>query len=284
MRKLIRLVLVLVVLLIAGFLAALFYIDSIAKAAVERGGTYALGVDTKLKSADVHVFGGEFTLSGLRVANPQGYEADHFLRLGEGDVAVSLASLREDVVRLPTLTLKTLDVNLEKKEGKANYEVILDNLKKLSSGEKPAEGGKKYVIDSVVIRRINVHVKALGQTLDVPIDRLKLKNVGSAQGADGMPLSQVAGVIVQAVFEAVVQKAGNVLPAEVLGDLQKRLPDLANLSKLANIEEIGDIGKVLGEGLGEGLGGAGKTAEDLANKAKDLLGGGDKKPSEPSKP
>lgn len=282
MKKLIRLVLILVVLIIAGVVAAFFYIDTIAKSAVERGGTYALGVDTKLKSASVHLFSGQFTMSGLNVANPQGYDADHFLRLGDGDVAVTLASLRQDVIRLPTLSLKTLDVNLEKKGDKANYQVILDNLKKLSSGEKPAaaEGGAKYVIDNVDIRRINVHVKLLGQNLDVPIDHVRLKNVGTADGANGLSMSQVAGVIVKAVFDAVVQKAGNILPADIMGDLTNRVKDLANFDKLAQIAEIGDVksaieGVVGGAGLpvGGGADDLKKKADDLANKAKEGLGG-----------
>ena len=87
MRKLIWLVIILVVLLAAGLIAAFFYIDSIAKQAVERGGTYALGVNTTLRKADVEVFSGAVTLNGLRVANPEGFAADHFLRLGEGDDA-----------------------------------------------------------------------------------------------------------------------------------------------------------------------------------------------------
>jgi hypothetical protein len=280
MRKLIRLVFVLAILLIVGVVVAVFYIDSIARRAVERGGTYAMGVNTSLRKADVKILSGEFTLNGLRVANPDGYDADHFLRLGEGDVAVSLASLRQDVVRLPTLTLKTIDVNLEKKDGKANYQVIVDNLKKLS-GDRPAE--QKYVIDTVDLRRITVHVKTLGQNLDVPIDRIRLKNVGSGEGADGLPMAELAGVIVKAVFEAVVQKAGNVLPADILNDLSKGVQDLANLDKLAEIADIEQVSEAL-EGA---VGGAGKTADELKGKADEIgdkakegvggLLGGDKK-------
>jgi hypothetical protein len=262
MRKLIRLVLVLVILLIIGVVVAVYYIDSIARRAVEQGGTYAMGVNTSLRKADVKILSGEFTLNGLRVANPEGYDADHFLRLGEGDVAVSLATLRQDVVRLPTLTLKTIDVNLEKKDGKANYQFIVDNLKKLS-GDRPAE--QKYVIDTVDLRRITVHVKTLGQNLDVPIDRIRLKNVGSAEGTDGLPMAELAGVIVKAVFEAVVQKAGDVLPADILNDLSKSVQDLANLDKLAEIADI--------EQVGEALQGVEKAAEGLKGKAEEELGG-----------
>jgi hypothetical protein len=268
MRKLIWLVIILVVLLAAGLIAAFFYIDAIARQAVERGGTYALGVNTTLRKADVKVFSGAVTLNGLRVDNPEGFAADHFLRLGEGDVAVSLASLRQEVVRLPTLTLKTIDVNLEKKDGKANYRVILDNLKKLS-GDRPTEGAQKYVIETVDIRRVTVHVTALGQNLDVPIDRIRLKNVGSGEGADGLPMAELTGVIVKAVFQAVVQKAGGVIPADVLNDLSSGVKELANLDRLAEIADVEVVSDVAGKAAEE----IGAKAGDIADKAKEGLGG-----------
>jgi hypothetical protein len=269
MKKLIKLVVLLVVVVVGLLVAGVFYIDSIAKRAVEKGGTYALGVNTSLRKADVRILSGEFTLNGLRVDNPQGYDADHFLRLGEGDVAISLTSLREDVVRLPTLKLATLDVNLQKKDGKANYQVILDNLKKLSS-DRPAE--QKYVIDTVDLRRITVHVNALGQNLDVPIDRIRLKNVGSAEGADGLPMAELMGVIVKAVFEAVIQKAGDVIPADVLTDLSQGVKDLANLDKLAEIADIQALGELAGK-AGEEAGKAAKELGEIGDKAKQGLGG-----------
>ncbi|MDX1682749.1 MAG: hypothetical protein R3336_06495, partial [Phycisphaeraceae bacterium] len=64
-------ILLALVLLVVGIF---IYIDSIAATAVERGGTYALGVDTRLADADVGIFAGEVTLDGLTVDNPEGFK------------------------------------------------------------------------------------------------------------------------------------------------------------------------------------------------------------------
>jgi len=271
MKKIIRLFALLLVIIIVALLGVLFYINSIAKAAVERGGTYALGVSTTLNSARVKPLGGTFGMRGLTVANPAGYDSKHFMTLGTGHVAVSLGTLMQDTVKLPHLNLSDIDMNLEKKDGKANYQTILDNLKKLSP-EKPDPNAKKFVIKNVAIRNIKVHVNMMGQNLDVPIEEITLKNVGS--DGQGVDLAQLSGVIMKSVFAAVVQKGGGLIPADMLGDLTNGLASLAHLDKLGEVANIG--GEIAQQAADE----AKKKAEDLANKAKEGLGGilgGDKK-------
>ena len=73
------LVLVLVVVIVAA--GGLFYLDRVVGASIERGGSYALGVDTELRSVRLGLLSGEFSLSGLTVANPPGFETPHFFRL-----------------------------------------------------------------------------------------------------------------------------------------------------------------------------------------------------------
>ena len=135
MKKLIKLVAVLLVLLVLATIAVALYIDTIAKTAIERGATYALGVKTTLGSADVGLLSGTFSMGDLTVANPAGFKSPYFTHLGEGDVKVALKTLRQETVELPTLTLTNLDIHLEKKEGEANYDVILENLSRFESGD-----------------------------------------------------------------------------------------------------------------------------------------------------
>lgn len=294
MKKILRLVLVLVILLIAAVGVGFLYIDSIAKHGIEKGGTYALGVQTTLDSADVGVFDGTFAMSGLKVANPAGFKSDAFMSLGEGGVSVSFGSLRQEVVELPTLTLSTLTVNLENKDGKANYQTIMDNLKRFESTE-PAEEGKRFVIREVLIRdvAINVEVLPLGgalSTVTVPIKEISMKNVGeSGVGKSGLTLGELAGLIVKTVFAAAIQNGKNLIPGDVLNGLGEGLKGLEGLGNVAvsvggeamkqvdslfkgaagELNKVGEGLKGVGEGLGEGLKGVGDGLGGLL--------GGDKK-------
>lgn len=286
MKTLLKLVVVLIVLVIAAVVAAVLYIDTIAKRAVEKGATYALGVPTTLGSAHVGILAGTFDMKGLDVGNPPGFGTPHFLTLNDGDVAVSLASLREPTVVLPELNLTGIDVNLEKKEGKANYTVILDNLKKLESGQKPAEpskDGKKFVIKQVAIRDVTIHVDLLpiGGSLsrvDVPIKEIILKDVGSGGvgGVGGATIDEVVNVIVKAVFAAAVQAGGGLIPQDIVGDLSGALAQLGGLGQfgmqiggkpaelLGGVVEkatggLGEAGKGIEKGVGEALKGLGDS-------------------------
>ena len=119
MRKIIKPITILLVLLIILVVVPILYIDTIAKTAIERGAQYALGVDVTLGSADVGLLSGEFTLTDLKIANPDGFQSPHFLHLENGNTQVTLSSLGEDTVVLPTLTLTGIDMHLEKKGDKS---------------------------------------------------------------------------------------------------------------------------------------------------------------------
>ena len=264
MKLLLKLVLVVVVLVLGAVVAVVFYIDAIARASIERGATYALGVRTTLKEANVGILRGEFSMSGLDVANPEGFEHDYFLSLGDGNVAVTLGSLRRETVELPILALDDITVNLEKKGGKSNYGVIIDNLKGIGSKEPgpDAGDGKKFVIREVVLTNINVEADLfdIGGELNrvtVPIDEIRLTNVGS----DGVNTSEVTNVIIRAILAAVMANSA-ALPLELVNDLGGALAALPALSEMG-IETMVDI-----EGQMTDL--TDKTVADLQKQAQQV--------------
>jgi hypothetical protein len=281
---------VLLVLIVAGGFGVLFYLDSIAKAAIEKGGTYAFGVNTTLGDADVGLRKGGLYLKQLDVNNPAGYKSASFLTMDSGGIEVALGTLQKDVVEVPRLNISHLTINLEKADGKANYQVILDNLKKLESGQQtpPKEsGGKKFIINEVHIHDVKVHVDLLpvGGALtqaDITLDAVYLKDVGSA--GKGVPLPELASIIVKALMSAIANKGAGIIPADLLTDLQGRLAQLKDLEALGiitttNLNElatkrIGEVKKDVEKKLDETRKEVEKKIED---GLKDLLPGGKKK-------
>ena len=83
--KILKLVLGAVVLLVLLAAVAvglvLWRLDTIAKQAIEAGGTQATGVATTLDQANVSVLGGSFSMAGLTIANPPGFKSPHFFHL-----------------------------------------------------------------------------------------------------------------------------------------------------------------------------------------------------------
>ncbi len=297
-------VLGLLALVAVGLFVVVMLAGSLARRGIEAGATYALGVRTTLASARVGLFSGKFGMSDLNVASPQGFPAPHFLTLGDAAVAVSLTSLTKDTIVVPTFSLDAIDVHLEKKEGKANYQVILDNLKKLSgppdpSKPQPGDEGKRLIINELTITDVTVHVDVAAFAanpavqvagpgkIDVPVKEIKLRNVGrtgEGVGGTGVTIGELSSIIVQAVLAAVVENAGDQLPGDLLKDLTGQL---AQLDGLVNIGvEIGgkavNIAETIGQEAGQAVQGAAKEAEKavegIGRELEGILGGGKKKP------
>jgi hypothetical protein len=283
-----------IVLLLLLLFVGLFFINGAARRGVEAGGTYALGVNTSLDRLSIGLLSGKLSMGGLRVANPQGFKSDKFMSLGEGDVAVSLASLTKDTIVVPTFALDTIDVNLEKQGGKSNYQVILDNLQKLSAGKpgenKPApkqEGpGKKLVINDLTIRNVTIHADlvdapgAVGKltNVTVPISEIKLTNVGkdtgSGVGGSGVTVGQLSSIIVQAVLKAAAEKGGDVL-GPIGGELKGAISQLGDLDRVG-VQVVGKAGEAAQQ-VGKAAGDVEKKVEGTVDKLKGLLPGDKKK-------
>ncbi|GAB4189095.1 MAG: hypothetical protein Kow00105_03650 [Phycisphaeraceae bacterium] len=262
-------------------------IDRLAKAGVEQGGTYAMGVETRLDDIRIGLLSGNVSLAGLNVANPQGFKADHFLRLGEGRVDVSLNSLMSDTVEIPSLKLDKVDIVLEKDKGKANYEVILEHLASVTGSDAepaPDEGeGKKFVIRELVITDVNVKAEVIGGvSVPVKVPEIRLTDIGT--GSDkGVPLKDLSGIIVTSILATVADQAGNLLPEGIGEGLQGGLAAVGDLGDFG-VQVIGDVtaqaGQIVGEAaekLGESAEEVGKAAQQVgeeAGKAVEKLGEG----------
>ena len=242
MKRVKKLVLAAVVVVILIIVVAVVWIDRLAKVGVEAGGQFAFGVPTKLDSTSIGILTGRSKLSGLDIANPEGFDTPHLLKLDNAVLAVSLGSLTGDTVEIPEFSLTGIDVNLESKGGKANFKVVLDNLGRFESSKKEPQArkqegeGKKFVIREIVIKDVKVNlgllpIGGIATRVTVPIEELRLKDVGT--GSDkGVVLADVAGTLLKAIILAAMEKGGGSIPKELLGQLNGAMANLAPLKDI----------------------------------------------------
>lgn len=300
--KILKIVLAIVLVLILALVGLLTLgysqLNNLVKAGIERGGTYAMGVETNVASVRLGLLSGTATVAGLSIANPPGYQATKFFTLGEGSISISPASFSQPVIEVPSFKLDTIAVDLERKDGKSNYQVILDNIKKLQDQlgttttqpttppTTPAPSSaddKKLVINELTIRKVTVKVNMLGVSgglgdvlnkatkVTIPIDEIKLQNVGktgTGVGGTGVTVSQLSSIIVQAVLAAAADKGGGLLPTDFLNDLKGNLSSLDGLKGLGLNVLANQTGKVeeIAKDVGQKVEGAVKGAVDNATK------------------
>jgi hypothetical protein len=204
----------------------------------------------------------------------------------------------DDTVVVPQLTLSSLSMNLERKGSKANYQVILDGLKRFEAKEDarppPSEEddeageGKKFVVRHVAIDDVNVQVDWLpvgGELTRVPlrIERIELNDVGS-ESVNGVQLAELTGILIKAILESVLAKGGDLIPADIAGELTTGLEELTGLGDATvqivgdvttivdgQVREVGEAGKELLQKLGESGAQLGKDADDIGKKVGEGL-------------
>lgn len=243
MKALLKTVLVVVVLIAAAIAGTAYYLDTIAKKAIELAGKEALGVTTRLDSINISLLDGTCTLSSLDIANPGGFSSATFMGLNTGEVAVDVQSLLSDTVTVSRIQLSGLTLNLEQSGQSSNVKTLLGNLPKPQSttapaspipsptAEQTASPGKRFIIKQLVLEDIavNAQLAALGSklsTINLTVPEIKLNDIGQQQG--GITLPQLIELIVTQVLNATANSSASLSPA--LAGMLKG--DLKNLDSL----------------------------------------------------
>ncbi|XAL97955.1 hypothetical protein OT109_10120 [Phycisphaeraceae bacterium D3-23] len=293
MKKLIKVFVVLIVLVLITAVAGFFYMDSIATTAVKKAVAYATECEVEVGKVDVKPMSGEAVITDLEIKNPADYQSIHesFLKLDTGEAGVSLGTLRSDLVEIPEVTIDGVELSLIGRDGKTNYETILESLKRMQGEEAPADtaaDGKQFVIKTVTITNVSVWVDmdadpATG-LLPVQFDEpITLKPITLTDvGAGGVPLSQISADLILDILVQVVAQLGNQLGDRLLNGLtselsgilgadvlQGQLSDITSSLGLDSID-LGNLGN-LGDGAGEALEG---TIDGARDAVEDLIPGG----------
>jgi len=269
MKLIKRILLVLLLLALLGAGAALLFLDSIVRSAIEKGGSSAAGTPTTLAKADASFFSGAFGLQGFAIANPPGFRSEPFLALQGARAKWQNGSILSDTLEIDEFALDGLQLNLERSAAGSNWDKILDNLKKLSGGSgaaKPAEpesGSSRAVVIKqlrIANTRCALHVSglpALNGDWKVELPEIHIENLRSNGST-----AEIAGKLTKAVIEAVVKSAATsgkgVFPGGVLHDLEGGLKQLGQ----------GVIDDVL-----KGKTEPGDALKQAEKGVKDLLGG-----------
>ena len=281
MKKLvIRSVLGIVLLVVAVAVAALLMIDHLAKAGIEKGGTYAMGTPTSVQQVNLGLFSGQMAIDSLQINNPQGFASPYFMKSGKFDVVLKPASVMTDTVELSKFELDGLEVNIEQKDGKSNVNVLMDHVKQLGGEgkkeeEKKSEGGKNIKVDRILIKNVvaTLQFSLLGanKKVVVKIPSLELKGV-SSDNPKGISMGDLFAQLTPAILASVVENAKNlgagVIPADLLNGMNG---DISGATKALGDKAARLVGQLGGSGGAIIPKDAGKAAQDLGKSLGSVL-------------
>lgn len=281
MKTIIKIVAILLILIVIAFVALLafgsYYMNDLVKTAIEKGGTYATQTTTTVDDVNIGLKDSTFTMSGLNISNPSGFDTTHFLSLASTSVALDSGSIMTDTINLPDVTFQDIDIILDKGHDPSNYNTILASLKRFETNDTKSAPdnaeGKKVSIDTLTLSNIDIHlanmpgVGFLVGDVAINIPTIELKDIGKDEP---MTAAQVVNLVIKTVLTAAVESGGGIIPSDILGELGNGLGALTSLSDMG-ITAIGGAGEIVGEQIGNVLENTGAVVEDLTDGAQDAI-------------
>ncbi len=268
-----------VVVIVVGVAAFLVLnINPIVKENVQTYGSEITKVAVSLNEVDISPWSGKGKLAGLTVGNPKGYQTDSAFKLGVISVDLDVGSVTEDTVIIHEIVIAGPRVTYEFGPGGSNIDVIRKNVESFLGGGKKSdggggssqpsgeakseEGGKKIVIENLIIRDGKISVSAAllkGKKLSVPLPSIHRRVIGMDKG--GACPGEVAEKILAAVTDGATKAVGSLDISGLIKDATKGATDA-----------VKDLGKNLPtDGIGKAIGGgasdATKAVEEGAEKA-----------------
>ncbi|MDF1545456.1 MAG: hypothetical protein P1R58_10170 [bacterium] len=198
LKKIILIFVVLFVVLIGGVYFARNYL---AETAVEKAGTYALGVETNLGSASLELGGGSFEMTDYKIDNPEGFESDYFFVLDHAMLDVNTGSVLDDEVEVDSFVIAGAKIRLEVIDSRANFKVLMDHLNQLDFGEESSEEAR-FKIGEINVRDVGVaiSVNLMGKKQldkEFTLDAFTLRNVG---GDNGATVKEITSTVMKAII------------------------------------------------------------------------------------
>jgi hypothetical protein len=200
--------------LVAAGVATGYYLlsnlNSLVAGAIETHGSEVTDTQVGVSQVDISLREGRGSITGLRVASPDGFEARDAFSLADITVDIDLGSVREDPIVIDEVRIQAPVINVELTETGASN---IDELRKRvqahtsgSSGSGNSDDMKKVRIKKFVFEegRVVVDASAIGvDKQEITLPEIHLENVG---GSDGAPPDEIAKIIVTTVAKNVTSE------------------------------------------------------------------------------
>ena len=165
--------------LIAVVIVFLFSIGRLIHSGIETVGPMLTGVPIELEKVSFNPFNGKLRIQKMIIRNPEGFETDSVLNIGELHVRMSMRSLFTDTIILHDVDLHEPHVTYERTLHASNLSTLQKNLDALNT---PA---KNVIIENFRINGAHVSISAKlfhGHGVHLPLPHVHLKDVGKEHG------------------------------------------------------------------------------------------------------
>ena len=239
-RMIRKIVIGILALAVACILTTVFFFDAIASRIISTAGTRVLGVTTTVRSTHLGLLEGKSSISGLKLAEPNGFGDGPMISVETASVTAGLSKLLGDDIVIDELSIDGVTVNLVEVKGQVNLQVVATNLTSTDTKEEatpaPATQGDKSA-GTVTIRQLkvtNIKVFATGDTVligskpvAVTIPDILISDIGTKTPASEVA-AQISTQLMNHLLVAIVEAKIVGLPQSMMSGLSSASSSLGN--------------------------------------------------------
>ena len=266
MKKIIGILVILVVIIAVGGFIFSLSAGKLIKQGVVQFGPEIAQVKIELEDANLSLLSGSGGLDGLKVYNPEGYQAEHAFYAESLSMDLQPMSVMSDKIVIDEILIIGPDIQFEKKDDTSNLNQIMENVQSFVGPAEETETtaeAKKIEIKRFVLQDATVGVSLGSDPVNITIPTIELTDLGSGEeGITGGEVTRVLlGEVTKQILAAIARDPKLIL--EGGGALLKGLGDSGS-------DALGSLGNLFG---GSNEGEESKDGEDSGSDALQKLGG-----------
>ena len=163
-----------------------FYLDSIVKSGIEVVGSSVLGTAVTVDSVSLSPLSGQGSISGLRVANPEGFESQYAFELDSVLVNINVNTVFTDAAEIESIIIMQPIITYETKITSDNIRTLLNNLDEgnaaSSDPESAEDSGQQMIIRE--FRMVGSQLNFVSSVVSAPITLadIEIRDIGTESG------------------------------------------------------------------------------------------------------
>ena len=229
---------IIVLLLVIGA-GVVFFFDSMVKSGIEVVGSQVLGSAVTVSSVSISPLNGSGSISGLKIANPEGFNADYVIELELVEININVSSVFSDVIEIELVRIIQPEITYETRITTDNIRALMANLSfgEASSDEVVAEdaAGPQIVIRQLQILDPQLNLVTAIVTAPIPLPDIEMQDIGAEGEGDSASVGEVLRTVLARLSGSILNTS---LPD--IGELTESLKDEVEDAVEGAVEDLGN--------------------------------------------
>ncbi len=208
------------VLAFIGIVFYTFFAPGIMLSVTERTASLALDTDVTIESMRVSLIRGSIEISGIKITNMEGYDAEHILTVDHVRADFSPLSYLSGTLKIKEIAVNDVQTNIQQKGARINLLEFQSKLSRREAEEETdADAGIHYMIDIIQIDDVVLNLDMLGQKTVLPMEPIVLENIGTDYEINApLLITRIFAAIISGAAKQVGQSVSDIFIPEDAGE------------------------------------------------------------------